>query len=202
MGRPQALSSWTWTTMSNWARVRPMSTEHCFFAAFDREKGTQLMKSDGTAAGTVVVKDLYRADGSRPSELLEVNGALFFAAQDIKHGNELWKTDGTVAGTVLVKDLNPGTASSNPSKLFNMDGTLFFWTKDDENSWKLWKSDGTGEGTALVSVFEGTENRDPGEFANVNGTVCLPEWMPLTGSSCGRPMARRPAHRWSETLIP
>ena len=92
-----------------------------------------------------------------------MNGALFFAAQDIEHGNELWKTDGTLAGTVLVKDINPGTASSNPSKLFNMDGTLFFWTKDDENSWKLWKSDGTGEGTALVSVFEGTESRDPGD---------------------------------------
>jgi ELWxxDGT repeat protein len=37
-----------------------------FFAAFDREKGTQLMKIDGTAAGTVIVKELYRADGSRP----------------------------------------------------------------------------------------------------------------------------------------
>ena len=80
-----------------------------YFQADDGADGVELWKSDGTAAGTVMVTDINPgADGSYPSELANVNGTLYFNADDGADGVELWKSDGTAAGTVMVKDIDPG----------------------------------------------------------------------------------------------
>ena len=81
-----------------------------FFTAGDGVHGRELWTSDGTKAGTVLVKDIKpgTASGSFPYSLTAVGGRLFFTADDGMHGQELWTSDGTRAGTVLVKDITPG----------------------------------------------------------------------------------------------
>src|SRR5207244_5122275 len=87
----------------------------------------ELWKGDGTAAVTVLVKDINPGrGGSSPGGLADVNGTLFFAAFDPTTGRELWKSNGTAAGTVLVGDINPGPDSSNPHELTAVGGRLFF----------------------------------------------------------------------------
>src|SRR5438477_486087 len=74
-----------------------------YFVATDTEHGTELWKSDGTAAGTV------RVNGVSAANLRELTGSgtnLFFVATDGYGGNrQLWKSDGTAAGTVALSDL-------------------------------------------------------------------------------------------------
>jgi len=114
--------------------------------------GRGLWRSDGTAAGTVLLKPL----GAQPSLLPErvsfaaLGGALFFDADDGEHGRELWRTDGTAAGTLLVKDIAPGAASSSPASLVASGGLLYFTAADGDHGFELWQSDGTAAGTRLV----------------------------------------------------
>lgn len=71
--------------------------------------GRELWKSDGTRAGTVLVKDIRPgAKHSWVGYMTEVGGTLFFTVDDGIHGEELWPSDGTEAGTVLVRDINAG----------------------------------------------------------------------------------------------
>jgi ELWxxDGT repeat protein len=137
-----------------------------FFTADDGTTGDELWRSDGTAAGTVLVKDIAPgASESHPGFLTNVNGTLFFTAEDGTHGRELWKSDGTPAGTVLVRDINPGSASSSPSNLTAVNGMLFFTAIDDMGIWKLWQSDGTAAGTVVITDLEASS------LTNVNGTL-------------------------------
>jgi ELWxxDGT repeat protein len=85
-----------------------------YFTADDGLNGPELWRTDGTAAGTVMVKDINAsapAIGSAPFGYTVLDGALHFHAHDGAHGYEPWKTDGTEAGTVLVADVCPGSCS-------------------------------------------------------------------------------------------
>src|SRR5436309_6950097 len=71
--------------------------------------GLELWKTDGTAAGTALVKDVCPGDCWAMIHSYAVwNGVLYFGADDGVHGQELWRSDGTAAGTTLVADLHPG----------------------------------------------------------------------------------------------
>lgn len=123
------------------------------FVGWDEINGAELWKSDGTTAGTILVKDIYPgANDSEPAEFTLVNGILFFAADDGSSGRELWKTDGTLSGTVQVKDILPGSQSSSLRNLTAVNDILFFSLDNGTAGNELWKSDGTTAGTVLVKA--------------------------------------------------
>ena len=66
-----------------------------FFTARDGSHGRQLWKSDGTAAGTVMLTNVTGPLGAGPEGLTAADGELFFSASDPRHGRELWRSDGT-----------------------------------------------------------------------------------------------------------
>ncbi|WP_431620994.1 ELWxxDGT repeat protein [Limnospira platensis] len=117
-----------------------MFNDTLYFQANDDTNGTELWKSDGTEAGTVLVKDINPGTGnSSPSNFTVFNDTLYFQANDGTNGTELWKSDGTEAGTVLVKDINPGTRNSFPSNFTVVNDTLYFSAYDDTKGTELWK---------------------------------------------------------------
>ena len=72
-----------------------------------------MWRSDGTEAGTVLVKDIFPGfEESVPIRGVSVDGRLFVWADDGVHGVELWRSDGTEAGTVLVRDIFRGPEGS------------------------------------------------------------------------------------------
>lgn len=128
-----------------------------------------LWKSDGTNAGTVLVKTISPGpEDTKIQSLINVAGTLFFSVDD---GNSsgvrrLWKSDGTAAGTVKLKDGigNPGEGP-NPTNLTNVKGTLYYTStvsKGGYGYWGLFKSDGTDyPGTQLVGTFVKSSNDLP-----------------------------------------
>lgn len=145
-----------------------------YFVADDGVSGPELWKSDGTAAGTVMIKDIRPGStGSEPDRLTNVRGTLYFSANNGTSGRELWKSNGSLGGTVLVRDILPKGGNGNPTNLTDVNGTLFFAANDGTNGIELWKSDGTADGTMMVKdIRPGTRvNISPDNLVNVYGTL-------------------------------
>src|SRR5205814_1395053 len=132
-------------------------------------------KSDGTAAGTVLVKDLYPGERSSAPVIVNVNGTLFLCATTPDLGRELWKSDGTAEGTVLVADLSPGAGSTYFGDAFAVGDTLFFAGAVDDafgGNTELYMSDGTEAGTVLVSdIVPGPGSSSPSNLTKVGNTL-------------------------------
>ncbi len=149
-----------------------MSDGRIFFTAADPEHGRELWVTDGTQAGTYLVKDIMPGGGavqygdifggsggtapnsSQPVSLTELNGQLYFFADDGTNGRELWVSDGTEMGTHMVKDLR-STGSGIPflhifPTLTSHAGKLHYFADDGEHGFEPWVSDGTEAGTHLV----------------------------------------------------
>ncbi len=108
-----------------------------YFSAQDDTHGQELFMTDGTAAGTVLVKDMLPGtEGSVPSQITIYNGFLYIINY---YNREMWKSDGTTAGTQLVKTVQEssrfGAVWNN--KMYLISGTGPY----------LWQSDGTAAGT-------------------------------------------------------
>lgn len=121
-----------------------------FFTAVDPLAGRELWKSDGTAAGTVRVADIFPGPSwSNPRYLTSFHGTLLFIANDPTLGGSLWKSDGTAAGTTRVAGLD--SAFSSPAGLTVVGDAVFFSAYDSSHGRELWKTDGTTEGTVFVA---------------------------------------------------
>lgn len=145
----------------------------------DPDFGQELVKTDGTTAGTVMVKDINPDPytGSDPSQFTAVGSTLFFAADNGTNGYELWKSDGSEAGTQLVKDINPAGDGLNrfpfddPANLtrINFGGLLYFIADNGTDGVELWKSNGTGAGTTMVEDINPAGDSSPQMFTIMGG---------------------------------
>ena len=152
------------------------------FFANDGVHGNELWSTDGTLAGTVLVKDINTTPNSAADSInssawqfgslsgeaagapVVVGSTMYFTANDGSHGNELWKTDGTTGGTSLVKDIVAGSAGGGIQYLTSFNGKLYFAASDGTRE-QLWQSDGTTGGTSILHSFSGGDlTFSPGPF--------------------------------------
>jgi ELWxxDGT repeat protein len=135
--------------------LTPMNGILYFSANDGGSTGIELWRSDGTAAGTQLVRDIRPGtsssfNSSSPSYLTVMNNTLYFTADDGNTGTELWSSNGTQLGTQLVRDIYPGRNGSFPTSLTPLGNTLYFSARDGNTGTELWRSDGTQLGTQLV----------------------------------------------------
>lgn len=75
-----------------------------FFLAAEEVHGTELWTTDGTAAGTRMVRDVCPGPCGWPGALRAAGGEVFFYTSEPSHGRQLWASDGTEAGTRRLSD--------------------------------------------------------------------------------------------------
>jgi len=151
------------TADSNVSLLASLGNGKVVFFASDGFHGAEPFVTDGTAAGTMLLKDVNPGPASSTPRVsiaasdyqtaVVANGRLFFQADDGVDGYELWATDGTPGGTTLVKDIWPGIGDSNPTQMVAVGNTVFFVASDGTNGTQLWKSDGTTAGTSMVTTI-------------------------------------------------
>lgn len=146
-----------------------------FFTAADATHGIELWKSNGTDAGTVMVRDIRLGSaGSAPADLTVVGSTLYFTADDGANGRELWKSDGTLTGTRMVNNVRPGALGSAPDDLTAVGSTLYFTADNGATGQELWKSDGTTSGTVLVrDLRPGATGSSPSQLTAVGSRLYL-----------------------------
>lgn len=162
----------------------PMGGKLYFNADEGFPSGRELWTSDGTAAGTQLVKDIWKelAD-SVPTDLCVAGNRLFFMADDGVHGWRLWTSDGTPAGTRMVQNIQsgptpPGPIVRLPSGNLVPSGNRIFFTnrQEDGGSDELWTSDGTDAGTVPLKrfrpmAFSDEEEQSASNRKGVGGTL-------------------------------
>ncbi len=133
--------------------------------------GHELWRTDGTAEGTFVIKDIN--PGFSDSDALfgfRINDRVLVVADDGVHGKELWTSDGTTEGTQLLLDIYPGPENSNVKYIGTLNNLAFFTAKDGiyakTGSGELWVTDGTTTGTRLLKdILPGEES---GVLSNIS----------------------------------
>ena len=164
-----------------------------FFAADDGHGGRALWRTDGTAAGTTLVK--AGEPGAVVENLTDVNGVLFFTEDlQIRFPNPsarepapidaepglgtqtvtLWKSDGTGAGTVRLREFDSMLTWYTAGVLTAGGTTLFLVVDDGVHGHELWASDGTADGTVLIKDIHpgpGDGVISPYNFVSINGVL-------------------------------
>ena len=143
-----------------------------FFVANDN----QIWKSDGTAGGTVLVKDMLPLTSFSHLLLLGATSNYLFFAASFGSGFQLWQSD--ASGNASVVKQSDGTAMTvGPQTINNAQpvsvtsGGYFYFTDGQSGGgspWGyLWRTDGT---SAAVKIA-GMNSYGVTEVADVNGTL-------------------------------
>jgi ELWxxDGT repeat protein len=122
-----------------------------YFSASTAALGRELWVSDGTEAGTDLVKAIQPGTGSNPSHLTVHANRLWFFADDGEHGRELWVSDGTRGGTAFAVDVEPGEGSFEPFLLISLSDRLLIYGRSPSQGYGIWATDGTAAGTRMIS---------------------------------------------------
>ena len=121
--------------------------------------------SDGTAAGTRMLKDIEPLGGSSSPTSFRAFGARAAFAASSGPGWRPWVTDGTEAGTF---ELAPVSVGPYDASSFAADGDRSFFAADDGVTGKEpWVTDGTTAGTVRVADIR------PGAGSSVTSNIAI-----------------------------
>ncbi len=130
--------------------VVALMKEAAYFTGCEGEEDCGLWRTDGTVAGTELLKTIGGGflDGY-PRELTVAGDRLFFIA-----GQRLWTSDGTPEGTTMARDL--GSGYPRPHLLTALGRQVLFLAQAAApgTGEELWASDGTSAGTRALTSFE------------------------------------------------
>lgn len=160
------------TTVPDFVSLRPLAAadSYLFLSGSTSDTGIEPWRTDGTAAGTSLLRDIFPGGNGYPQPLGRLGDTILFSAIDPIHGFELWRTDGTPAGTRLVADIHPGPGGSINGGSIVFHGKVLFSATTGQGQ-QIWSTDGTREGTVPVVVMPFTAGATLSEFKIVDDRI-------------------------------
>ena len=143
------------------------------FQATDATNGTELFSSDGTPAGTGLLRDFVLGSGSgNPNYFKEFGGQVFFQSANGVFGYELQSYDGD-GQPGLFADIYPGPEGSFPRYFTEYNGRLYFSANDSVHGFELFSTDGVwAHGVSLVKdINPDTTYAFPANLFTCNGKL-------------------------------
>lgn len=141
ISRVVTLSGGLGTAPSNFASAGG----YLFFTDTAPDGNLNLLRTDGTAAGTIVLATDIRGTNFLDGQTYAAGSLVYFLASDAAHGSELWRSDGTVSGTRMIADLNPGPGNAPIFGETLLGSSLLFQAPGHVGTGALWSTDGTTE---------------------------------------------------------
>jgi len=127
--------------------VYPVVNNVSYSEGDDGIHGRELLRSDGTAAGTYLVKDINPGQASTLiRNMIAINGKVYFSASTDGFSYQPWVTDGTEAGTQRLGS----DWSNSPQQFIGFNSTVFFITNGSGYRSSFWQTDGTSTGTLFA----------------------------------------------------
>ena len=127
--------------------------------------GDELWRTDLTAGGTYMLKNLYTKfnNGRNPNTFTTHNGLTYFLSGD--YNFDLWKTDGTPGGTTLIKSFT--NSGYRVYQMYSLTNKLWFLFENGNNV-EIWTSDGTTAGTVNIkTITDGANFIDRVKFRSI-----------------------------------
>ena len=114
-----------------------------YFTASGPDQSARLWRTDGTRAGTVLVKEVPTVPGESGFDIAlgMAGNSLYWTPAASGFGRELWRSDGTPEGTRLAQDIVPGPGASRPVPLASIGDALLFSADDRIHGRELWRFD-------------------------------------------------------------
>ena len=199
-----------------------------FIFAAPSALGRELWISDGTTAGTSLLKDV--APGTKsgsPIYFTPFNGKVLFSAVDTGGIHQTWITDGTAAGTMLLASFTGNNTVGSPSYPVQLPGgyltvgaRAYFSAHTHAAGRELWYTDGTAAGTAMCAqINPGTASANPSFLTYFDGMLVLiastsslykallrydptaDTFLPVQSSPTALPASAEALHRLSDSVL-
>ena len=124
-----------------------------YFAATDGVHGVELWKTDGTADGTVIVRDIAPGvEGSSPARLTRLGDRLWFSAADGPAATRAWSSDGTPDGTRIER--HPAPPGGIASRFTAWGDAVGFVAGDGRGNERLWRRGAEGSIVLIGAPLE------------------------------------------------
>ena len=130
-----------------------------YFTAGTPALGRELYRTDGTALGTFLAKDvLPGAASSSPAQFTEYQGDLYFV-DTAPAARQLWKRDAATGQVLSLGVVGDSENDFFDARMVVAGGKLLFVGKNAATGYELWQSDGTPAGTKpLIDLSVGQDS--------------------------------------------
>lgn len=169
-------------TMPSYPRAFVKTNNYVFFLTEANGYNSSLWRTDGTAAGTILLKkfDHY------VTEIVGAGNHAFVIEPITNNGTwQIWKSDGTVSGTAMLKEFENRPGEVDYSTMVSTgNGIVYFYSPGAQ----LFKTDGTTAGTILLKSFHYIDQVAPsgnGAFLIVRTADGAQEIWKTNGTTAG-----------------